>query len=374
MSSKSSALVAGAGVAGLAAAKGLHDLGWQVHLVERRPAFDAVPTGLFVPASGMRAFTALGAAKTLFPCGQAISRLRLSSVSSDMQAVADLALVWPGIGPSIAMHRPRAMDSLLGWCPVPVRPGVGVQSLSHQGERVQVRLSDGSAEEYDLVIGADGAHSTVRGTLWPDAAARYGGESWWRGVVACPAGLEDWSACFCQEGTFLGMPIGGGLAYWAAGRYSAEPFDDPPRGRAARVRERFSDVTGIHSKILGQIEDDSQVQFSPAEEVWVEQPVQGRVVLLGDAAHATTPSMAQGASMAAEDALVLAQELAAAPGVGQALTRYASRRLPRTRHVQQATAMRNSLAALTLQDRTSFVIPKWAELSTGSFAALVPEP
>ena len=336
--------------------------------------FDAIPTGLFIPANGMRAFAALGAAKTLLSRGRAIQRLRLSSASTDTQGVAELALVWPGVGPCVAIHRPRAQQALLDWCPVTVRPGVGLRSLRHQAEHVRVELSDGSAEEYDLVVGADGAHSTVRGTLWPDAAARYGGESWWRGVVACPAGLDDWSACFCQEGTFLGMPIGGGLAYWAAGGYSAGPFDDPVQGRAARVRERFGDVTGIHSKILGQVEDDSRVQFSPAEEVWVEEPARGRVILLGDAAHATAPSMAQGASMAAEDALVLTQELAAGPDLGQALARYASRRRPRTRHVQQTTAMRNSLAALTLQDRTGFVIPKWAELSTGSFAALVPEP
>jgi len=372
--SRSRALVAGAGIAGLTAAKSLHDQGWQVDLAERRLAFDAVPTGLFIPANGMRALAALGAATTLLPSGQPIGRLRLSSAGSDTQAVVDLGLVWPGVGPSIALHRPRAMEALLGWCPVPVRSGVGIQSLSQHGEGVQAQLDDGSVEEYDLVIGADGAHSTVRGTLWPDVAPRYGGESWWRGVVACPAGLEDWSACFCRAGNFLGIPIGGGLAYWAAGSYSAEPFGDPPQGRAARIRDRFSDVTGIHAEILGQVDDDAKVQFSPAEEVWVEQPVQGRVVLLGDAAHATTPSMAQGASMAAEDALVLARELAAAPGVDQALARYASCRQPRTRHVQQATAMRNGLAALSLEERTGLALPRWAELSIASFAPLVSEP
>ena len=371
---KSRVLVAGAGIAGLTAAKGLHGGGWQVHLVERRPAFDAVPTGLFFPANGMRALTALGAGTTLLSCGQRIARLRLSSASSDTEAVADLAQVWPATGPSIAVHRPRAMDALRDWCPVPVRLGVGIQSLTQHGERVQAQLDDGSAEEYDLVIGADGVHSTVRGALWPDTAARYGGESWWRGVVACPAGLEDWSACFCQEGNFVSIPIGRGLAYWAAGSYSAEPFGDPPQGRAARVRERFSDVTGIHAKILGQVDDDAQVQFSPAEEVWVEQPVRGRVVLLGDAAHTTTPSMAQGGSMAAEDALVLVAELAAAPDVDQALARYASRRRPRTSYVQEATAMRNGLAALSLQERTGFVLPNWAELSINAFAPLVREP
>jgi FAD-dependent urate hydroxylase len=371
---RSRALVAGAGIAGLTAAKGLHDQGWQVNLAERRPALDTVPTGLFFPANGMRALTALGAGATLLSCGQPIARLRLSSVCTDTEAIADLALVWPGIGPSIAVQRPRAIDALLDWCPVPVRPGTGVQSLIQHGERVQVQLDDGSAEEYDLVIGADGAHSTVRGTLWPDTAARYGGESYWRGVVACPASLEDWSACFCQEGAFLGMPIGRGLAYWAAASYSAEPFDDPVQGRAARVRERFSDVTGIHAKILGEIDDDAQIQFSPAGQVWVEHPVRGRVVLLGDAAHATTPSMAQGGSMAAEDALVLAEELAAATDINYALARYASRRQPRTSHVQEATAMRNSLAALSLQERTGFILPRWAQLSIDAFAPLVREP
>ncbi|HEY6276275.1 MAG TPA: FAD-dependent monooxygenase, partial [Streptosporangiaceae bacterium] len=165
MNSTSCALVAGAGIAGLATAKGLHDQGWQVDLVERRPVFDAVPTGLFVPANGLRAFAALGAAATLLRCGQLIQRLRLSSASTDEEGVVDLSLVWPGVGPSAAIHRPRALAALVGWCPVPVRFGVGVRSLSQPGERVQAELTDGSTGEYDLVVGADGAHSTVRAQL-----------------------------------------------------------------------------------------------------------------------------------------------------------------------------------------------------------------
>jgi len=177
----------------------------------------------------------------------------------------------------------------------------------------------------------------------------------------------------CAAGTFLAMPIGGGLAYWTAGQYTASSFRDPVRGRAARVRERFTDLTGTHAAILGQVTDDARVQFSPADQAWVDMPVQGRVVLAGDAWHAATPSMAQGGSMAAEDALVLAQELAAGPDIDQALARYASRRRPRTAHVQETTTMRNELAALPLEDRVGFV-PRWAELSVASFAALVPVP
>lgn len=373
MSSKHCALVAGAGIAGLAAAAGLHRLGWEVHLVDRRRTFDAIPTGLFFPANGMRAFAALGVAGLLMSRGRVVERMRLRGTGCPADSIAVLADVWPGIGPSVAIHRELALETLRAWCPVALRAGAGIQSLRQRGGRVDVALSDGSAASYDLVVGADGAYSTVRGQLWPDARARYGGESWWRGVVPCPDQLNDWSACLCAAGTFLAMPIGGGLAYWTAGQYTASSFRDPVRGRAARVRERFTDLTGTHAAILGQVTDDARVQFSPADQAWVDMPVQGRVVLAGDAWHAATPSMAQGGSMAAEDALVLAQELAAGPDIDQALARYASRRRPRTAHVQETTTMRNELAALPLEDRVGFV-PRWAELSVASFAALVPVP
>jgi FAD-dependent urate hydroxylase len=375
MSETHRALVAGAGIAGLTVAAGLSRLGWEVDLVERRetPAA-AIPTGLFFPANGMRALAALGATAALLPHGHAVARLRIGAACCGTEGVADLADIWPGLGSSVAVHRGRALGALLDWCPVPARCGTGVESLSQRGQRVEVVLTDGSAAEYDLVVGADGAYSTVRCQFWPDALPEYGRESYWRGVVTCPPSLVDWTACFCAEGTFLAIPIGGGLVYWAAASYSASPFGDPEAGRAARVRERFGDVTGMCARVLSQVDDDARIQFSPANQVWVDMPVAGRVVLAGDAWHATTPSMAQGGSMAAEDALVLAQELEAVPDIDAALNRYARRRLPRTRHVQQTTAMRNGLAALPLADRASFVIPNWAGLSKDSFAALVPAP
>ena len=87
----------------------------------------------------------------------------------------------------------------------------------------------------------------------------------------------------------------------------------PHPGRAARVQDRFADAAGVTATVLGLVSDDAAVQFSAAEVAWVEDPVAGRVVLIGDAWHATTPNMAQGGSMAAEDALVLARELGRDP-------------------------------------------------------------
>jgi FAD-dependent urate hydroxylase len=280
MSGNHRALVAGAGIAGIAAAAGLHRLGWEVHLVDRRRTFDAIPTGLFFPANGMRAFAALGVAGPLLARGRVVERMRLRGAGCPAESIAVLAEVWPGVGPSVAIHRGLALEALRAWCPVEVRVGARARSLSQRDGHVEVVLSDGSAARYDLVVGADGAYSTVRGRLWPDAWARYGGESWWRGVVSCPDALEDWSACFCRAGTFLAMPIGGGLAYWTAGRYTAGSFHDPVPGRAARVREWFSDLTGVHAAVLGQVTGDAHVQFSPADQAWVDAPVRGRVVLV----------------------------------------------------------------------------------------------
>lgn len=130
MSSTPRALVAGAGIAGLTAAKVLHELGWEVDLVERQAASGAVPTGLFIPANGMRAFAALGAAEVLLSCGRVIERLRMQSSDGTAAGAADLAQVWPGVRPSAAVHRSRALRALAAWCPVAVREGADVQSLN----------------------------------------------------------------------------------------------------------------------------------------------------------------------------------------------------------------------------------------------------
>jgi 2-polyprenyl-6-methoxyphenol hydroxylase-like FAD-dependent oxidoreductase len=371
MSTNSRVLVAGAGIAGLTAAIAFHDLGWEVHLVERRKTLGAIPTGLFIPANGMRAFAALGVATALRSRGREIQRLSVR-VPGGGASHAQLADVWPGVGPSVAIERGPAVRALLAACPVPVQWGTGVQGLYQHGKQVSVTLSDGTSPDYDLVVGADGLNSTVRLLTWPGSTAGYAGDCWWRGIAACPAGLEDWEACLCQEGIFLAIPVDDSLAYWAAGTYPAEPFDDPVTGRAERVRDLFADADGPHAEILAEIKDDSLVQFSPSLKILADRPAQGRVVLVGDAAHATGPSMAQGASMAAEDVQVLTRELARAASVETALIRYAIRRAPRTQYVHETTAIRNRLAAQP--GNRAAVIQDWQQVSVRSFAALVPAP
>jgi 2-heptyl-3-hydroxy-4(1H)-quinolone synthase len=371
-------LIAGAGIAGLAAAGAIRELGWDVTVIEQRPDFDDTGTGLFVPANGVRALAALGILDGIACRGRRIGQLRVRAAADggSFEAVASLDRIWPAVGPSFAIHRSLMHEALLKAALVPVRMGVQLTGIRTEGTTVHVRFDGGGTARYDLVVGADGASSAVRGLLWPDAVAGYGGESWWRGVVTCPPGLDDWTLSLCQAGNLVTIPLGADLAYWAAGVSRQVPFRDELPGRAARMRDRFADATGVATAVLDQVTDDATVQFSAADTAWVEDPVAGHVVLIGDAWHATTPSMAQGAAMAAEDALVLAQELGRdrRPGViGDALHRFAVRRLPRVRHVQESTAMRNQLAALPLEQRVG-VVPHWEEISVASFAPLVSAP
>jgi 2-polyprenyl-6-methoxyphenol hydroxylase-like FAD-dependent oxidoreductase len=372
------ALIVGAGIAGLAAAGAIRGIGWDVDIIERRASFGVAGTGLFLPANGVRALAALGILDSLADRGAAITRLRVRSADGVVENAADLDQVWPGVGPSVAVHRSVAHEALLEAAPSPIQMGAGLADLVAAGSEVEVLLADDSAARYDLLVGADGVDSTVRRLIWPDCPARYTGESYWRGIVASRAGVEDWTLSLCRAGNFLVIPVGSGMAYWAAMTTTDFAFRDEPAGRAQRVRDRFGDLAGPPRDVLDQITDDASVQFSAADQAWVENPVAGRIVLVGDAWHGTSPSMAQGGAMAAEDALVLVAELgrrefAGPDPVGDALGRYVARRLPRLRHVRETTAMRTSLASLPLEQRLG-VVPAWEDISVRSFAPLVPGP
>jgi 2-polyprenyl-6-methoxyphenol hydroxylase-like FAD-dependent oxidoreductase len=244
-------LIVGAGIAGLCTALALRRLGARIDVVERQPGGQPAGTGIFIPANGMRAFAALGVADALLGCGQVITRMRAGSADASVEGVADLGSVWSNVAACLAVRRADLHRVLAAAADVPVQFGVSPTRVCQPAAAAQVSFSDGTQARYDLVVGADGVHSTVRALCRPGARAEYGGESWWRAVVGPrPRRLSEWTLAFCVAGNLLAVPIGRDRVYLAAGVTTDEPFTDPSAGRVARLRERFRDVTAVLRDVL----------------------------------------------------------------------------------------------------------------------------
>jgi 2-polyprenyl-6-methoxyphenol hydroxylase-like FAD-dependent oxidoreductase len=201
---------------------------------------------------------------------------------------------------------------------------------------VRVAFADGTEGHYELVVGADGIRSTVRRMCFGPSTLRYVGQMYWRAAV--DAELVDVPTMMFADGRYVVVfPLGGGVTYVAWQLHCAKPFQDDVDGRRLRLRERFADFLGPAPAALASLRDDASAHFGWAEELDTEQWYSGRVVLLGDAAHACSPTMAQGGSPAIEDGVVLAEALDVAGDVGSALDQYVARRSPRVGWVRERT-------------------------------------
>jgi 2-polyprenyl-6-methoxyphenol hydroxylase-like FAD-dependent oxidoreductase len=196
-----------------------------------------------------------------------------------------------------------------------------------------VRLADGSEERGDLVVGADGVHSVVRRRLWPDAAPRFAGYTAWRGVVESSVDPGRWSESWGSGERFGLIDLGRGRTYWFATKNAREGEGDEPGGRREELLRRFR---GWHAPIAAVL-DAAREDTILRNDVYYLDPLpawsKGRVVLLGDAAHATTPGIGQGAAQAIEDAVVLSRAIAAHDDVSAALADYEAKRRSRAERV-----------------------------------------
>ena len=329
-------LIVGGGIAGLTLATSLQQQGFRPELVERNPEWQAEGAGVLVHANGMRVLRALGLGAAVEQAGAVIRRYGWYNQQWEELTATDLEELWGEVGPCIAIDRPALQQALLvGAADVPCRLGVAVASLTQEAERVRVGFSDGSSGDYDLVVGADGIASTVRHLTLGADSPHYTGLMLWRSLIPTrPPDVTHWMFLIGEEVGFLLVPMGDGRTY-GAGQVSGPRFHDPLAGRLERMRQRFAAFGGPVPAYLAALTRDEQLHCGPIEWVDVAQWHSGRVVLIGDAAHAAPPTMAQGGSMAMEDALVLAEVLCTAESMERALDTYVARRRPRVDWVAQ---------------------------------------
>jgi 2-polyprenyl-6-methoxyphenol hydroxylase-like FAD-dependent oxidoreductase len=375
MASIGTILVVGGGVAGLTTATALYRHGFTTELVERQQTWHAVGAGFLVHANGMRMLLSLGLAAGVENAGAVVRRWQFCDEDGDVLSETDLEALWGYAGPCVGIERIKLQRALLpGVVNVRCRLGTSLTTLEQDGRRVSVRFSDGSIADYDLVVGADGIESTVRALTLTTAAPSDLGAMNWRSIAPIrPTGLTALQM-HLGDGCMFGLvPMGAGRTYGFA--YVIQPrFRDPLEGRLQRLRNRFRKFGSPVQKYLASLERDDQIICSAMEWMELEKWHVGRVVLVGDAAHASSPLMGQGGCMAMEDACVLAEELLAQATVESALASYVNRRKPRVEWVQhQSMAVGESLT-MPSAVRNAALRERGTEAMRGRFGPLVPAP
>ncbi|MFH8716839.1 NAD(P)H-dependent oxidoreductase (plasmid) [Streptomyces zaomyceticus] len=354
MTRKRSVVVAGGGIGGLAAAAGMAARGLDVTVVERAERIGAKGSGLVLYPNGVRAIDALS--ERLGARVRDVGHVtRRDEVRIVMQADGTV-LAEEQVGTSTAafgapqipvlrtaLHRALLDEALSAGAAV--RLATAVTDYRTGPDQVTAVLSDGRTVDCDALIGADGIHSAVRARMLGDGAPHYRGYTSVRGRTGGSA-LGARGHVVNGRGIQLFVaPVGGDTLYWTA-KITAAPGVWPALGPDGARAALLDAMDGWHPPVVDLVRE------AVAEDVLVtdihdRDPVDGwvdgRVALLGDAAHPMVPALGQGANMALEDALVLAEALASAAEVPDALADYARERAPRTGAVVLASRRQGSL-------------------------------
>lgn len=307
-------LIQGAGIAGLTLAIALQQRGYNVSIVERSGGLAGVGAGIWMAPNPMQVFARLGLAKKIIEAGWIVKLLRLQdSISGDLQTTNMSEIAKQYGFETVALHRgvlQRILHEQLE--PESVRFGCEVQSLSESGDQVFVRFSNGSSLTAAIVVGADGFNSEIRHMASLGGEKRYSGSSSYRAIARGADILPPQAAHDAYEIWAKGCRVG--FSKINTDDYYWYMTFDAPAGESSTASEmrthaetlfraRFPRWIGLLQKT--RTEDILRTDISDLKPL--SQWSAGRIGLIGDAAHATTPNLGQGGAMAVEDALALAE-------------------------------------------------------------------
>lgn len=343
--SASRILIIGGGFSGMAAAIQLRRQGAEVDLVEIDPGWRSYGAGISLGGATLRAFRTLGILDAFLAQGNAADGVQLCLPNGPR--VAELPtprIAGPDVPGGGAIMRPvlaRILADATRASGANVRLGCTFTAIEQDAEGVEVAFTDGSRQRYDLVIGADGLYSQVREAVFPQAPKpRYSGQAVWRAVLPRPPEIDTcvmWMGPRVKPGV---NPVSKTEMYL----FVTEPRPSNDHVDPATFADHLCGLLADFSApalqaIRAQIGPDSQIVYRPLEGLLMPRPwFSGRVVLIGDTVHATTPHLASGACIGIEDALVLAEELAREVPLVAALAAFEQRRWERCRMVVQNSA------------------------------------
>jgi 2-polyprenyl-6-methoxyphenol hydroxylase-like FAD-dependent oxidoreductase len=333
------AVVVGGGIGGLAAAIALRHAGWAVEVYEQAPALREVGAGLAITTNAMRLLFELGLTH-LPQRGEVVTQAE--GCAWDGEVLADFPLVEMAQrhgAPTVVIHRAALHSALREFFGEEgLHVGARLKDFIQDGDQVVARFEDGREARGALLVGADGLKSRVRAQLHGETPPRYAGYPVWRGITP-PFSHEGIPVGMLRETQGRGARFG--MGYIAEGRvYWWAAVDGPagqavPGGDKAYLEEVFRTAHAPIPQLIAATDAADILRSDTYDRLPLEQWGEGRVTLLGDAAHPMTPNLGQGANSAIEDAYVLAMALSKAEDVPTALRAYEALRKPRTAMLQR---------------------------------------
>lgn len=334
MTRPGSAILIGGGIGGLCAAIGLRQAGWQVAVYEKAGMLGDVGAGLVLWANAIRALRALGLADAAVAAGSKIQRGQIRASRGKVlvdYAAGELEQIFGEA--SIAIHRAALHQVLLSALPAEcLHLGAVCTGFEQDPAGVTARFEDGSSARADLLVGADGIRSVIRRQLFPQRSLRCAGYIAWRGVVLTSdeVALGVSGETMGRGARFGSLRLDGERIYWYATQNHAPGLILTPIERKAFL---LKILAGWHHPVEHLIQSTAPEDILQ-NDIYDLEPSrswgEGRVTLLGDAIHATTPNMGQGACMAVESAVLLKRCLESAAEVPASLRAYERGRMART--------------------------------------------
>ena len=354
--------VVGAGIGGLAAALALSRVAGQVTLLERREHPAEVGAALALQANGLAVLDELGVRPAVEQIGSRIDRMWIRNAAGTPLLTAVVPDFGDGLDHALAVRRTELhqllLDAVLAEGSIETRFGCTLVQAEPTGELVVHTGSDGSGPDgtallrFDLVVGADGANSAVRSTgAFPARIST--GSRYVRAIVDAPAdaGFEEYWTPLGSFGHAAIGPAGSPTYFWAAA-HAPQVADAVSNRDLDAFTDAWERVLPSAGRLLRKIATFDELLLNTVRRVDCRRWRSGRLVLLGDAAHAMAPNLGQGANSALVDAMVLAASLRTEESVPVALQRYDRRRRPVVRRVQNIAGLLESLCNLRHRSAT----------------------